>query len=151
MIFISTYDGTPCELKGSRTVWSGGKPGDSIKGLPIAIRGLDILQRQRRDVCDRPRRRGRRPATYCAPISWEEATPSDLVFYPEDSHVGIVGGWDEDGTCWSFIAPAILTMWSSQGQMALRRRPGQSIMSCRAIQEQENGSFSHPSLLLNFS
>lgn len=97
MIFISTYDGTPCELKGSRTVWSGGKPGDSIKGLPIAIRGLDILQRQRRDVCDRPRRRGRRPATYCAPISWEEATPSDLVFYPEDSHVGIVGGWDEDG------------------------------------------------------
>lgn len=54
-------------------------------------------------------------------------------------------------TCWSFIAPAILTMWSSQGQMALRRRPGQSIMSCRAIQEQENGSFSHPSLLLNFS
>lgn len=37
VIFISTYDGTPCELKGSRTVWSGGKPGDSIKGLPIAI------------------------------------------------------------------------------------------------------------------
>ena len=54
-------------------------------------------------------------------------------------------------TCWSFIAPAILTMWSSQRQMALRRRPGQSIMNCRAIQEQENGSFSHPSLLLNFS
>ena len=23
--------------------------------------------------------------------------PGDLVFYPEDSHVGIVGGWDENG------------------------------------------------------
>ncbi len=35
--------------------------------------------------------------SYCEPIDWEEAQPGDLVFYPEDSHVGIVGGWDEDG------------------------------------------------------
>ena len=35
--------------------------------------------------------------TYCDPISWEEALPGDLVFYPEDSHVGIVGGRDESG------------------------------------------------------
>lgn len=35
--------------------------------------------------------------TYCAPITWAEAQPGDLVFYPEDSHVGIVGGWDESG------------------------------------------------------
>lgn len=35
--------------------------------------------------------------TYCDPISWEEAMPGDLVFYPEDSYVGIIGGWDEDG------------------------------------------------------
>ena len=35
--------------------------------------------------------------TYCDPISWDEAVPGDLVFYPEDSHVGIVGGWDESG------------------------------------------------------
>lgn len=35
--------------------------------------------------------------TYCASISWDEALPGDLVFYPEDSHVGIVGGRDEDG------------------------------------------------------
>ena len=35
--------------------------------------------------------------TYCASISWDEALPGDLVFYPEDSHVGIVGGRDKDG------------------------------------------------------
>ena len=30
-------DGTPCAVKVARTVWSGGKAGDYIKGLPIAI------------------------------------------------------------------------------------------------------------------
>ena len=35
--------------------------------------------------------------SYCTPISWADALPGDLVFYPEDSHVGIVGGWDDDG------------------------------------------------------
>ena len=35
--------------------------------------------------------------TYCAPISWDEAQPGDLVFYPGDEHVGIVGGRDESG------------------------------------------------------
>lgn len=35
--------------------------------------------------------------TYCTPISWENAIPGDLVFYPDDTHVGIVGGWDENG------------------------------------------------------
>lgn len=35
--------------------------------------------------------------TYCAPISWDEALPGDLVFYPDDEHVGIVGGRDENG------------------------------------------------------
>ena len=34
---------------------------------------------------------------YCRDITWEEAMPGDLVFYPGDEHVGIVGGWDEDG------------------------------------------------------
>ena len=34
---------------------------------------------------------------YCTPITWAEAIPGDLVFYPEDSHVGIVGGRDEAG------------------------------------------------------
>ncbi len=35
--------------------------------------------------------------SYCTAISWDEALPGDLVFYPEDSHVGIVGGRDESG------------------------------------------------------
>ena len=35
--------------------------------------------------------------TYCTPILWEDAQPGDLVFYPEDNHVGMVGGRDEDG------------------------------------------------------
>lgn len=35
--------------------------------------------------------------SYCNPITWAEARPGDLVFYPEDTHVGIVGGWDENG------------------------------------------------------
>lgn len=34
---------------------------------------------------------------YCTPIAWSEAQPGDLVFYPGDSHVGIVGGRDENG------------------------------------------------------
>ena len=35
--------------------------------------------------------------TYCTSISWDEAQPGDLVFYPDDSHVSIVGGRDADG------------------------------------------------------
>mgnify|MGYP003217258757 CR=1 FL=1 len=35
--------------------------------------------------------------TYCTPISWDKAQPGDLVFYPSDEHVGIVGGRDESG------------------------------------------------------
>lgn len=35
--------------------------------------------------------------TYCASISWDQAMPGDLVFYPDDEHVGIVGGRDENG------------------------------------------------------
>lgn len=34
---------------------------------------------------------------YCTSISWSQAQPGDLVFYPNDSHVGIVGGRDENG------------------------------------------------------
>ena len=35
--------------------------------------------------------------SYCTSISWAEAQIGDLVFYPEDTHVGIVCGWDESG------------------------------------------------------
>lgn len=35
--------------------------------------------------------------TYCTEITWNEARPGDLAFYPEDEHVGIVCGRAEDG------------------------------------------------------
>lgn len=35
-------DGTPCDVKASRTVWSGGKLGDYIKELPITIHRREI-------------------------------------------------------------------------------------------------------------
>ena len=35
--------------------------------------------------------------SYCTNISWNDAQPGDLVFYPGDTHVGIVGGRDTDG------------------------------------------------------
>ena len=35
--------------------------------------------------------------SYCTNISWGDAQPGDLVFYPDDSHVGIVGSKDADG------------------------------------------------------
>lgn len=35
--------------------------------------------------------------SYCTPIDWSDAQPGDLVFYPEDSHVGIVCGFDSGG------------------------------------------------------
>lgn len=35
--------------------------------------------------------------SYCVDISWADAQPGDLVFYPDNSHVGIVGGWDANG------------------------------------------------------
>lgn len=35
--------------------------------------------------------------SYCTNIAWSDAQPGDLVFYPADVHVGIVGGRDTDG------------------------------------------------------
>ena len=35
--------------------------------------------------------------SYCTDISWADAQPGDLVFYPDNSHVGIVGGRDTNG------------------------------------------------------
>ena len=36
--------------------------------------------------------------SYCTDISWLDAQPGDLVFYPGNSHVGIICGRDEDGS-----------------------------------------------------
>lgn len=35
--------------------------------------------------------------SYCTDISWADAQPGDLVFYPDNFHVGIVGGKDANG------------------------------------------------------
>lgn len=37
---ILAHDGTPCAVKAACTVWGGGKLGDYIKELPIAIGSL---------------------------------------------------------------------------------------------------------------
>ena len=36
--------------------------------------------------------------SYCTPVRWEDAQIGDLAFYPDDEHVGIVAGWDKDGS-----------------------------------------------------
>ena len=35
--------------------------------------------------------------SYCTDISWADAQPGDLVFYPDNSNVGIIGGRDANG------------------------------------------------------
>lgn len=35
--------------------------------------------------------------SYCTDISWADAQPGDVVFYPDNSHVGIVGGRNANG------------------------------------------------------
>ena len=35
--------------------------------------------------------------SHCTDISWVDAQPGDLVFYPDNSHVGIIGGRDANG------------------------------------------------------
>lgn len=51
--------------------------------------------------------------TYCTPISWSEALPGDLVFYPGDSHVGVFVGKDATGD------PLIIHCASSQNNVVL--------------------------------
>ena len=35
--------------------------------------------------------------SHCTDISWADAQPGDLVFYPDNSHVGIIGGREANG------------------------------------------------------
>lgn len=51
--------------------------------------------------------------TYCTPISWGNALPGDLVFYPGDSHVGVFVGTDASGN------PLIIHCASSQNNVVL--------------------------------
>lgn len=50
---------------------------------------------------------------HCKPISWSEAQPGDLVFYPGDTHVGVFVGKDSNGD------PLIIHCASSQNNVVL--------------------------------
>ena len=56
--------------------------------------------------------------TYCTAISWADALPGDLVFYPDDTHVGIVGGWDKSGN------PLIIHCASSHNNVVITGKEG---------------------------
>ena len=51
-----------------------------------------------------------------------------MVFYPGDSHVGIVGGWDEDGELLIIHCASSANNVVISGGMGLRQRQGRSIM-----------------------
>ena len=55
---------------------------------------------------------------YCTNVSWSDALPGDLVFYADDSHVGIVCGYDSVGN--------LLVIHCSGGQngVVVTRREG---------------------------
>ena len=50
---------------------------------------------------------------HCKPISWSEAQPGDLVFYPGDTHVGVFVGKNSNGD------PLIIHCASSQNNVVL--------------------------------
>ena len=54
----------------------------------------------------------------CADIPWEEVQPGDLVFYPEDDHVGIAAGRDGQGRL------LVVHCAAGAGGVAISRRTG---------------------------
>ena len=60
---------------------------------------------------------------YCTNVSWSDALPGDLVFYADDSHVGIVCGYDSVGN--------ILVIHCSGGQngVVVTGREGFSVVA----------------------
>ena len=58
--------------------------------------------------------------SYCTDISWADAQPGDLVFYPDNSHVGIVGGRDANGELLIIhCAPPDIKKWCLLGRGGL--------------------------------
>ena len=47
-MLVKTTDGTPDAVKVACPVWSGGKSGDNLKGLPITIGGKALLHSSHR-------------------------------------------------------------------------------------------------------
>ncbi|MEG1164858.1 MAG: NlpC/P60 family protein [Oscillospiraceae bacterium] len=60
----------------------------------------------------------------CTSITWKEALPGDIVFYPDISHVGIFAGVGEDGS------PLIIHCASSQNNVVLTGLQGFTVI-CR--------------------
>ena len=56
--------------------------------------------------------------SYCTPIAWSDAQPGDLVFYPGDSHVGIVCGFDSSGNI------MVIHCASSENNVVVTRKIG---------------------------
>ena len=56
-----------------------------------------FYNRYRRQLYHRPWRRSHHAAQLLHRYQWADAQPGDLVFYPDNSHVGIVGGRDANG------------------------------------------------------
>lgn len=73
---------------------------DTHKAI-LFIRGEDPVLDKKYNIKRHPNIKltidGTMQHSYCTDISWEDARPGDLVFYPDNSHVGIVGGRDANG------------------------------------------------------
>ena len=59
--------------------------------------GYEIISGHRRHRASELAGKETMQHSYCTDISWADAQPGDLVFYPDNSHVGIVGGRDANG------------------------------------------------------
>ena len=71
---------------------------------------------------------------YCTNVSWSDALPGDLVFYADDSHVGIVCGYDSVGN--------LLVIHCSGGQngVVVTGREGFAVAARLDLFEDENTS-----------
>lgn len=71
---------------------------------------------------------------YCTNIAWSDALPGDLVFYADDSHVGIVCGYDSVGN--------VLVIHCSGGQngVVVTGREGFAVAARPDLFEDENTS-----------
>ena len=84
--------------------------------------------------------------SYCTNISWAEAQIGDLVFYPEDTHVGIVCGWDESGNILILHCAFSANNVVITGQEGLPPSAGQFFMevhngTCGTIGKAENCTY----------
>ena len=95
----SFHCGMDCHVRDGKIVKVEGTADHPVNHGLLCVKGLSARQylyhpnRIRTPL----KRVGPRGSGEFVPISWDEALPGDLVFYPGDEHVGIVGGRDEAG------------------------------------------------------